>query len=180
MSTTIVQLESYLQAFTEFTKDSDAPAWLRDLREAAFSRFCAVGFPTTHDEDWRFTNITALTRTPFRLAGESANQFTVSDLVQWRMEGAAARLVFVDGRFEPKLSTWGSVPRGVTVNGLRKEIANQPENILRHFGRYLNIERDPFCALNTAFAEDGAYVHVGRGVVVEQPIHLLFISTSSE
>ncbi len=179
MSTTIVQLESYLEAFTEFTKDSDAPVWLRDLREAAFSRFCAVGFPTTHDEDWRFTNISALTRTSFRLAGESANQFTVSDLVQWRMEGAAARLVFVDGRFEPKLSTWGSVPRGVTVNGLRKEIANQPENILRHFGRYLNIERDPFCALNTAFAEDGAYVRVGRGVVVEQPIHLLFISTSS-
>jgi Fe-S cluster assembly protein SufD len=46
-------------------------------------------------------------------------------------------------------------------------------------GRYLDIERDPFCALNTALAADGAYVHIGRGAVVEEPIHLLFVSTSS-
>src|SRR5437764_1061571 len=125
MSVNIAQIESYLEAFSEFSKDtSGAPAWLRDLREAAFARFCAVGFPTTRDEDWRFTNLTALVRTPFRLARGSAHPFTVSDLVQWRMEGAAARMVFVDGRFEPQLSTWGSLPKGVTVNGLGKEIRN--------------------------------------------------------
>ena len=179
MSTTIAQVESYLEAFAEFSRaTSAAPAWLRELREAAFARFSAVGFPTTRDEDWRFTNISALVRTPFRLARGSANQFTVSDLVQWRMEGAAARLVFVDGRFEPQLSNWGELPKGVTVNGLGREIASRPEVVAAHFGRYVNIERDAFCALNQAFAEDGAYVHVGRGVVVEQPIHLLFISTS--
>jgi len=179
LSTTVSQLESYLEAFTEFSRaTADAPAWLRDLREAAFARFCAVGFPTTRDEDWRFTNLSAVARTAFRLARGSAHRFTVSDLVQWRMEGAVARLVFVDGRFEPNLSTWGALPKGVTVNGLAKEIAHQPDAVGRDFGRYVNIERDPFCALNQAFAEDGAYVHVGRGVVVEEPIHLLFISTS--
>ena len=179
MSTTIAQVESYLEAFMEFSRAAaTAPSWLRDLRESAFARFSAVGFPTTRDEDWRFTNISALVRTPFRLARGSANQFTVSDLVQWRMEGAAARLVFVDGRFEPQLSNWGELPKGVTVNGLGREIASRPDAVAAHFGRYVDIERDPFCALNTAFAEDGAYVHVGRGVVVEQPIHLLFISTS--
>jgi Fe-S cluster assembly protein SufD len=180
MSTAIAQVESYLEAFTEFSRATvAAPAWLRDLREAAFARFSAEGFPTTRDEDWRFTNISALVRTPFRLARGSAHPFTVSDLVQWRMEGAAARLVFVDGRFEPQLSNWGELPKGVTINGLAKEIATRPDAVAAHFGRYVNIERDAFCALNQAFAEDGAYVHVGRGVVVEQPIHLLFISTSA-
>ena len=179
MAVETAQLERYLEAFTEFGKrTAHAPEWLRELRETAFARFCAVGFPTTRDEDWRFTNISALARTPFQLARESANEFTVSDLVQWRMEGAAARMVFVDGCLEPKLSTWGALPRGVTVNGLAKEIQHRPEIVARHFGRYLNIDRDPFCALNTAFAEDGAFVHVGRGVVIEQPIHLLFISMS--
>jgi Fe-S cluster assembly protein SufD len=179
MAVETAQLERYLESFTEFEEESaNAPKWLRERRENAFARFCAVGFPTTRDEDWRFTNISALARTPFQLARGTANQFTVSDLVQWRMEGAAARMVFVDGYFEPKLSTWGALPKGVTVNGLAKEIANRPDAVAQHFGRYLDIERDAFCALNTAFAEDGALVHVARGVIVEQPIHLLFISTS--
>ena len=179
MSTKVAQLESYLDAFTQFAKETaDAPAWLRELREAAFSRFCSVGFPTTRDEDWRFTNISALVRTQFRLARGSATSLIAADLAPWAMEGAAARLVFVDGRFEPALSNSDALPRGVTVNGLAKEIAQHPDSIAKHFGRYLNTERDPFCALNTAFAEDGAYIHVRRGTVVEQPIHLLFISTA--
>jgi Fe-S cluster assembly protein SufD len=175
----VAQLDSYLDAFTELARETaGAPAWLRDLRENAFARFSAVGFPTTRDEDWRFTSLAPLTRTSFRLARGSAHQFTVSDLVQWRMEGTAARLVFVDGQFQPGLSNWMALPKGVTINGLAREIASQPGVVARHLGRYLDIQRDPFCALNTAFAEDGAYIHVSRGVVLEQPIHLLFVTTS--
>lgn len=181
MTVEIAQLESYLHSFSAFAKEtaSLAPPWLRTLRESAFARFCAVGFPTTRDEDWRFTNVAAVAAAPFRLAPETTVPFTVSDLVRWRMKGAVARLVFVDGRFAPQLSTWGPLPEGVTVNSLRKEIVNGTQTVADHMGRYLDIERDPFCALNTAFAGDGAYVHVSRGAAVEQAIHLLFISTSS-
>jgi len=175
------QLESYLENFTDFTRETAAetPQWLANLREAAFARFCETGFPTTRDEDWRFTNLASLLRTPFRLVRAGAVPFTVSELVAWRMEGAAARMVFVDGRFAPELSTWGALPQGVTVNSLRKEILHRPAAVAEHLGRYLDIERDPFCALNTAFLEDGAYVHVARGAAVAQPIHLLFVATAS-
>ena len=181
MAVELTQIESYLESFTEFAKETAAetPDWLRESREAAFARFCTVGFPTTHDEDWRFTNVAALARTPFQLARRQVVPFTVSELVAWRMEHAAARMVFVDGHFAPELSTWGALPEGVTVTSLRKEIAHRPQALAMHLGRYVDIARDPFCALNAAFTEDGAYVHVSRGVVVKQPIHLLFISTSS-
>jgi Fe-S cluster assembly protein SufD len=180
MAVETAQLESYLEDFTDFVKETsdDTPRWLRDLREASFARFCEVGFPTVRDEDWRFTNLSALRRTPFRLARGSAPRLAISDLAAWRMDGAGARLVFVDGRFAPQFSAWDGVPEGVTVNGLHEEIVRNSPVVAEHLGRYLNIERDPFCALNTALAEDGAYVHVNRGVVVERPIHLLFISTS--
>jgi Fe-S cluster assembly protein SufD len=181
MAVEVAQLEGYLENFTEFVKQNarDAPSWLRELREAAFARFCAVGFPSTRDEDWRFTSLAALARTPFQLAPESTAAFTVSDLAQWRIKGAVARMVFVDGHFAPHLSTWGALPERVTVNSLRKEIALGAPAVAGHLGRYLDIGRDPFCALNTAFAADGAFVHVGRGAVLEEPIHLLFVSTSS-
>lgn len=181
MAVETAQLESYLEDFTDFVQETaeETPQWLRDLRDAAFARFCAAGFPTVRDEDWRFTNLSGLRRTPFRLARGSAAQLSAADLAAWHMEGAAARLAFVDGRLAPELTALDRVPEGVTVSGLRKELVHNAAAIAEHLGRYLDIERDPFSALNTAFAEDGAYVHVKRGIVLEQPIHLLFISTSA-
>jgi Fe-S cluster assembly protein SufD len=179
MAVETAQLESYLENFTEFAKATAAetPRWLRELRSVAFARFCDVGFHTSRDEEWRFTNIA---RTPFRLARGNPALFRVSDLAAWRIEGAAARMVFVDGDFAPVLSTWGALPQGAMVRSLRTQIAQHSQAFADYLGRYLDIERDPFCALNTAFAEDGAYVHVGRGVVVAEPIHLLFTSTTSD
>jgi Fe-S cluster assembly protein SufD len=49
-----------------FTKQSAGPGWLRAVREAGFARFAGLGFPTTHDEEWRFTNIARIARTDFQ------------------------------------------------------------------------------------------------------------------
>src|SRR5579863_7916752 len=96
--TTIPQLDSYLEGFNAFQKIAAGRdlAWLKKLREEAFARFCEVGFPTTHDEDWRFTNVSAIAKTPFRLAGEAAT-VNKQDLSQWIFSGMACQLVFIDG-----------------------------------------------------------------------------------
>jgi Fe-S cluster assembly protein SufD len=179
MATEVAQIEGYLKTFTDFRTEVAAltPRWLSDLRDAGFARFCETGFPTIRDEDWRFTNLSAVARTPFVLAGTRTRPVTVADLEEWQIDGAA-QMVFVDGRFRPELSNPGSMPKGVTLGSLHAEILQGRERVREHLGRYLNIDRDPFCALNTAFIEDGAYVHVSRGVAVERPVHLLFISTS--
>ncbi|HEY2469031.1 MAG TPA: Fe-S cluster assembly protein SufD [Terracidiphilus sp.] len=175
------QLESYLAEFTEFAKQAavDTPPWLRDLRDRAFSRFCEVGFPTTRDEDWRFTNLSSIVRTQFKLADGGAIP-SKSDLTSWQFENCAARLVFLNGQFAPELSTRNEMPESIIATGLRDAIAHHPGAVARHLGRYLNIERDPFCALNTAFTADGAYIHVPAKAVVQRPIHLLFVSTSGD
>jgi Fe-S cluster assembly protein SufD len=182
VSTAIQQVETYLDTFAEFTKTAAGRKlpWLRKLREDAFARFCETGFPTTHDEDWRFTNVSAIAKTQFSLPRETKPQLSKSDRRSWRMEGSAAQLVFVDGRFSRELSFIGSLPAGVEISGLKGQIATKPEAIEARLGRYLAIQRDPFSALNTAFLEDGAYVHVRRGKVLEGPIHLLFVSTAGD
>jgi Fe-S cluster assembly protein SufD len=175
------ETENYLERFADFRRTGapESPEWLRRLRDRAFARFCQVGFPTTRDEDWRFTNVAPLARTDFRLFRETAAPETLPSLDPWELKGAAARLVFVNGRFSVSLSTRNSLPAGVVANGLQAEIARRTPEISRHLGQYLDIQRDPFSALNTAFIEDGAYVHVTRGVVLQQPIHLLFVSTAA-
>jgi Fe-S cluster assembly protein SufD len=63
----------------EFTKQADSP--VKALREAAFARFSERGFPTTHDEDWRFTNVAPIARRPWRrLEQRTAGATVVQDL----------------------------------------------------------------------------------------------------
>jgi Fe-S cluster assembly protein SufD len=99
------QLESYLESFTEFEQLADGHdlPWLRKLRQDAFARFCEVGFPTTHDEDWRFTNVSPIAQTAFRLA-RNGGQLLQKQLEAHRVAGAACQLVFVNGRFARELS----------------------------------------------------------------------------
>lgn len=182
MTVEVEQLESYLRAYTEFARrtGTDAPGWLRELRDRAFARFSEVGFPTTRDEDWRFTNLSAVSRTSFALAEETSLRPSASEVSSWCFAGCSARLVFWNGKFAKELSSWFEMPDGVVATGLGDAIRRHPEAVENHLGRYLDIERDSFCALNTAFLEDGAYVRVPPKMVIERPIHLLFVSTAGE
>jgi len=174
------QLENYFESFSEFEKlaaGHDLP-WLRKLRRDAFAHFCEVGFPTTHDEDWRFTNVSAIAQTPFQLAPNGRAWLSQQELEPYRVAGVACQLVFVNGRFARELSLLGKLPDTVKVRSLGGEISSNPGAIEPHLGHYLDIRRDAFCALNTAFVEDGAFVHIPRGTLVEEPICLLFVSTA--
>jgi Fe-S cluster assembly protein SufD len=176
------QLESYLESFSEFENLAARHAlpWLRKLRQDGFARFCEVGFPTTHDEDWRFTNISAIAQTAFRLTRNHPVRLSQQELQPYRVPGVACQLVFVNGHFARELSLLGNLPDGVKVSSLAGEISSNPGAVEPHLGRYLDIRRDAFCALNTAFVEDGAYVHIPRATLVEEPICLLFVSTGDD
>ncbi|MDR3701616.1 MAG: Fe-S cluster assembly protein SufD [Candidatus Sulfopaludibacter sp.] len=50
----------------EFAKLPKAEPWIQELRERAYARFAELGFPTTHDEEWRFTNVAPIARSSFR------------------------------------------------------------------------------------------------------------------
>ena len=167
--------EKYLETFDQSKARSSAqPRWLQSLRQKAFERFSDVGFPTTHDEDWRFTNVSAVSGASFELAGPA----TVSreELEQFGASQFACQLVFVNGLFAKELSTINALPREVKINGLSEQIAERPESVEKHLGRYLNIERDAFAAVNSAFIEDGIYVEVPDGITVEQPVYTLFVT----
>ena len=173
----IAGLGNYLETFTRLQqRTSRQPEWLRSLREDAFGRFCDVGFPTTQDEDWRFTNVAPISQATFDLPEDDQPRLTAKELGSFILPGAACRLVFVNGRYASELSDVGHLPAGVEASGVADAIRTIPKALEPHLGRYLNTQRDVFCSLNTAFLEDGGYVHIARGTVVDAPIHLLFLS----
>ena len=187
MATTTPRLEKYLEAYEAVRAQGHdrEPVWLEQLREDGWARFSAKGFPSTHDEDWRFTNLAALAKTAFRRAAQGEIAAPAEQLERYRVAGTACQLVFINGRFAPQLSDLGSLPDGLLVCSLKQAIdcgreGCAPEGIEQHLGRYANMDRDVFTALNTALWEDGAYLRVRRGVALEQPIHLLYVSAGAQ
>ena len=167
--------EKYLEIFDQFgSRMASQPRWLKSLRQEAFARFSETGFPTTHDEDWRFTNVTAVSNTAFEPAGPET--LSKEQLEPFGASQFDCCLVFVNGLFSPELSVLPALPKGVTVGGLAAELINNPAGLEAHLGQHLNTQRDAFAALNTAFIEDGVYVRVPRGVVVETPIYVLYVT----
>lgn len=179
---TIETSDLYRAQFEALSEENKSlPAWLSPLRKAAFSRFAELGFPTRHDEEWRFTNVTPIKETTFARAPEGSDGLTKQRLATLPLGAlGACALVFVNGRYAPELSTLRALPNGVRVGSLSEVVAAEPGAVETHLGRHVDISQHAFAALNTAFIEDGAVVLVPRGKVVEEPIHLLFVSTGSD
>src|SRR5689334_22990300 len=153
VTTSTQDLGIHLQNFTDFQRRAAGRnlPWLRKLRDDAFARFAQVGFPTTHDEDWRFTNVAPIVRTQFRLPGKSLVHLPPAELNLWNIAGSAARLVFVNGCYAPELSRVDALPKGVAVTSLREQIEGNSDQLSKQLGHYANTHRDAFVALNTAF-----------------------------
>jgi len=131
VTTSTPDLGIHLQNFTDFERMAAGRnlPWLRKIREEAFARFAEVGFPTTRDEDWRFTSVAPIARTPFRLPGKAFVQLPPAELKSWNIQGSAARLVFVNGRYAPELSRADALPKGVTVTSLREQIEGHSDQL---------------------------------------------------
>lgn len=172
-------VQPYLAAFEAFSGNGahTAPDWLKERRRSAISRFVEVGFPSTREEAWRFTDVKPLAKTGFTLAGApDLDLLTAEEIRAHLLEGGRNAAVFVNGSFIPSLSSVDSLPAGVVISSLRSALTDHPALVQRHLGRYARDDSNPFTALNTAFIDDGAFVVVPKETVLEEPLQLLFLA----
>ncbi len=172
----------YLADFSLLEKNraSNGVSWVNGIREAAIHRFSELGLPTTRDERWKFTNVAPIEKASFRRLSPSIASGAPRDRVEEALRGTSSpRLVFVNGIYRADLST----PRaagGVFLGGLAETLKSHGDWLEPHLARYASFEDHAFVALNTAFLEDGAFVRVAEKTIVEEPIHLCFVSTDVE
>jgi Fe-S cluster assembly protein SufD len=157
---------------------SGAPGWLKALREGGIARFGDLGFPNMKQEAWRFTSVAPIADATFELAHPVSRIPTLAAIQPFLLDDSGHRLVFVNGFLQRSLST--PVFDGVRLDGLAQVLIDQPELVREHLCKYAAFQDRPFCALNTAFVRDGAFVHVPPKVTVEEPIQLLFLTTGSK
>jgi Fe-S cluster assembly protein SufD len=156
--------------------------WLRQVRDRAANRLQELAIPSTKEEEWRFIDLSALLQVRFQPSPwqPSDRSSETWDLQQFTVPEAPNRLVFVDGVFAPQWSVPISAT-GLTVSNLLT--VQSDETLGKRLQQYLAMQQgaeEVFTTLNTASLRDAAIVWLPRNQEVKAPIHLLFLSTSSE
>ncbi len=174
--------EWYPSLYEDFKRSlngqSETP--LSDIRGTAIRWFSENGFPNKRQEEWRFTDISPIAKVNFKTVDETRVKHVALERIQpFLIQKDFPRLVFVNGCFDLDLSSTENLPDGVTAQPLKEAINREKEIIESHLAKHARIEENGFVALNTAFIKDGAYIHVAKGTVVEQPVHVIYVSNST-
>ncbi len=157
--------------------EQETVAWLQELRDRAAAIVHLSALPTTRDEEWRFTDLSSLRQIKFNNV-ETFHQ-SLPDITPLTLpEAANSRLVFVNGVYAPELSA-AQLPEGLVVTNLAN-LALAHRSKVQNYLAQAEGSHEVFTALNTAGLTDVAVVWVTKNLVVETPIHLLFISTGGE
>ncbi len=169
--------EVYFSSFEQLEKRLAGahPAWLERIRREAIERFGDLGFPTPRDEDWKYTNIAPITKISFQPA--APNGLPRRELERSLAGISGPRLVFLDGRYCEEFSSLQALPHGVEAGSLAEALCSKNETLEAHLARYARYKDQAFAALNTAFLEDGAFLRVPDGAVLEEPIWIFYFSS---
>ncbi|RZI42592.1 Fe-S cluster assembly protein SufD [Herbaspirillum sp. HC18] len=159
--------------------------WLDQLRATALDIFAQRGFPTKRDEDWKYTSVAALESQVFRthafraMSGGYLNTGAAALAGRYALgDDAAHVLVFHNGYYVPALSKISGLPAGATIVSLADTLHAAPQALEPYLAN--EEPKTAFGALNAAFMADGVYLHLKQGVMLESPVHLLFLSTGAD
>ena len=141
--------------------------------------------PHSRMEDWLFLNLKPLYRTPFVSQSEAGLPDTVltEDILKavksyFLPEAASSRMVFINGHYQPELSSMEGTGSGVTAGNLADYGGEQA--VTTYLNKLVNYENDPFVEYNGAVMKDGAYIHVAQGAKADAPIQVLNVYTDAD
>lgn len=157
---------------------SEIIGWLQELRQRSAYDVAHQQMPTRRDEDWRFTDLSELLAINFtRSQPVTITQTAITPFIL--PEAEKSRVVFVNGIYVPDLSDTSALPEGVFVGNLAQLPLEESYRAIEYIARQEG-EKEVFTALNTTGFPDVAVLWAKSNVIVETPIHLLFLTAATD
>ena len=146
-------------------------------RAKAFADFERLGFPTTKQEKYKYTDMAKLFAPDY---GLNLNRLDIPvnpyEVFKCDVPNMSTSLYFVvNDAFYNKALPKAQLPEGVLLGSLKDLSKQHPEFVQKYYGKLAETSKDGITAFNTAFAQDGFMLYVPKGVVVEKPIQLVNI-----
>ncbi|HEX6283321.1 MAG TPA: Fe-S cluster assembly protein SufD [Pyrinomonadaceae bacterium] len=177
MVTEIAKAENtYQAAFRTVRESSPTVPWLDLVRSSAMERFEQLGFPSVRDEEWKYTNLASLAKQSFVPAtrGEAVSLDATHFVYP---ETASAHLVVVNGFLSEELSVKTGLESVVAIDLLSAVADARCNKVARSYlARNAGYHDSGLAALNTAFVQSGLFLFIPKGIRVEVPIQVTFLT----
>ncbi len=169
--------DKLVRQFADFEKNwnGSVSEHFRNLRKEAIHHFGRMGFPTTRQESWKYTNIKPATANAYESAVDPPEPISRDAIAPYLLP-ETCRLVFVNGQFQPDLSEIPELSAQMVVQPLSRAFKEHPELLEEHFARYGKYEGSSLTALNTAYADGGTFIYIPDQTISEHPVHLIYLT----
>ena len=146
-------------------------------RAQAFADFERLGFPTTKEEKYKYTDAAKLFAPDY---GLNLNRLDIPvnpyEVFKCDVPNMSTALYFVvNDAFYSKALPKTPLPEGVLLGSLKDMATQYPDLVKKYYGKLADTSKDGITAFNTTFAQDGFMLYVPKGVVVDKPIQLVNI-----
>jgi len=171
----------YVSAFKQLESrlNGESKTDFHRIRKNAIDRFIDLDFPTIKQEEWKYTNVSPIFKYNFQPAGSSA-EVTADEIEKLKIKNLTENLiVFINGFYSAEHSKLLPLPDGVRIESLASMLKEEPELLLKYFGKYVKIDNG-FVALNTAMVQDGTVVYVPDNCIIEEPVQVLNIAAGTK
>jgi Fe-S cluster assembly protein SufD len=175
----ISRYKEFEESLNGLAKNKDGnPEKIHYVKLDALKSFKQLGFPGKKSEDWKYTNITPIIQKDYSQKKKdkavTVTKTAISDFVIPKLK--ANLLVFINGIFSRKLSDIITPDTTAYIGSFNDAYNIHKELFELHFGKYADYQNNGLTALNTSHARDGGFIYLPKDKVVEEPIHLLFVS----
>lgn len=175
------QLTALFEQNRQLLNQGSSPL-LNRMREVSFKRFIQAGIPDFKNEDYKYTNLKPAFQKSYRqeLVRESG-MINLNEVFKCNVPELDAHLVFlVNGWFYSGNQPGAELPEGVVLGSLEQIANERPELLERFLNRQAGLSDDPMVALNSAFAKDGFFLLIPKGVVFEKPVQIINLLSSDD
>ena len=171
--------EKLISSFLAFENQVDIDSYAHNIRSEAIKTFEDTGFPNKKDEDWKYTSLNRLLKNNYSVFPKQENALEYREVKQYFIHDIDTyKIVFIDGKYSSHLSE--TTHDGMDVCLMSAALSKPKYRIIieNYFNKVASSES--LSSLNTAFAKEGAYIHIPKNKLVEKPIQIIHFSTGSD
>ncbi|WP_338409680.1 Fe-S cluster assembly protein SufD [uncultured Flavobacterium sp.] len=172
--------EKLVSSFMAFEERVDTSSSLHTLRTNAIKTFEHKGFPSKKEESWKYTSLNAILKTDFSVFPKQENSLGFADVKKYFLhEVDTYKVVFIDGKFSSFLSE--TTHEGIDVCTMSSALnKSKYKLIIDEYFNNIASKDESLTSLNTAFAQEGAYINIPKNKIADKPVEIIYFSTGIE
>ncbi|MGJ5642738.1 Fe-S cluster assembly protein SufD [Formosa sp. S-31] len=171
--------EKLVSSFMAFENKIDVDAPVHQIRNEAIKIFETEGFPSKKDEAWKYTSLNSVLKQDYSVFPKQESALDYKDVKPYFIHDIDAyKIIFIDGKYSSHLSQ--TTHEGIDVCLMSSALTKPKYRLV--IENYFNkiATKDGLTSLNTAFSQEGAFIHIPKNKLVQKPIQIIHFSTGNE